>query len=80
MLTLEGVAGASYVVTRNVRNREPRLPETVLSLPECVLEDYGTEANYHAAVRPIFDALWNAAGYARAQSFNAEGLWEDPRE
>lgn len=76
LLTMEGVIGARYVVRRNLWDDfEPVLPENVLSLPECVLEDYGTEAEYHRTVRPIFDALWNAAGYARAQSFNEEGIW-----
>jgi hypothetical protein len=79
MFTFEGVLGARYVV--NVVRSElfgygPPLPESVLALPECVLEDYGTEIDHHRAVRPAFDALWNAIGYSKSQSFNEEGLWD----
>jgi len=76
MLTFEGVLGANYLVRRNLwDDPEPPLPEDVLVLPECVLEDFGEDADHHRAIRPAFDALWNAIGYARSQSFNEEGLW-----
>lgn len=76
MLTFEGVLDANYAVVRNVWNDyEPPLSEDVLFLPECILEDYGEVVDHHKAVRPAFDALWNAIGYSRSQFFNEEGLW-----
>jgi hypothetical protein len=52
-----------------------QLAEPNLSLPECVLEEYGEDIDHHRAVRPAFDALWNAMDYPRAKFFNANGLW-----
>jgi hypothetical protein len=77
MLTLEGTLGVTYVVQNHVwpDDYEPPFPEDVLVLPECVLEDYGEDVDHHRAVRPAFDALWNAIGYSRSQFFNDEGLW-----
>ena len=77
MLTLEGILGVTYVVQDHVwaDDYEPPFPEDVLVLPECVLEDYGEDVDHHRAVRPAFDALWNAIGYSRSQFFNDEGLW-----
>ena len=76
MITLEGVLGASYnVISREYDDRRQLLPEDVIVLPECLLEDYGEEIDHHRAIRQAFDALWNAMGYSRSQFFNAEGLW-----
>lgn len=78
MITLEGVYGARYAVKEgdiwNIDDPSP-LPEAILALPECVLEEYGTETDHHRAVRPAFDALWNAIGYARSEFFDENGLW-----
>ena len=76
MLTLEGIKGAEYAVMENVWGEyEPPLSDEVLFLPECILEDYGTVLEYHKAVRPAFDALWNAIGYSKSQFFDEKGSW-----
>ena len=76
MFTLEGVKGAVYAVIENLWDEyEPPLPDDVLFLPECVLEDYGTALEYHKAVRPAFDALWNAIGYSKSNFFDENGSW-----
>lgn len=76
MITLVGVLGVNYIVKNdNWEGFGRPLPEDVLRLPECVLEDYGDNVDHHRSVRPAFDALWNAVGYARSQFFNDEGLW-----
>lgn len=76
MFTLEGVNGANYVVSNNFWGEYGSpLPYDVLLLPECLLEDFGTLLEYHKAVRPAFDALWNAIGYPKSQFFNEDGLW-----
>jgi hypothetical protein len=74
MFTFEGVLGARYVVESDYYG--PPLPEPVLMLPECVLEEYGTEIDHHRAVRPAFDALWNAIGEPKSPFFNEDGLWD----
>ena len=74
MLTLESVNEAIYRVTENpVHNR--RLTKDLLRLPECLLDEYGSDMDHHRVVRAAFDALWNALGFVRAQFFNEDGLW-----
>ena len=80
MFTLEGVRGATYAAQRDVFGSYGRpLPQELMRLPECVLEDYGTTADHHRALRPAFDALWNAVGYPRDQFFDEEGVWHGGR-
>lgn len=80
MFTLVDVRDSHYLVKSGIRFEErPPLPERVLALPECILEDYGDEIDHHRAVRPAFDALWNAIGYAKSQFFNEDGLWDGGR-
>jgi len=74
MFTFEGIKGKNYVVGENTRGGHP-LPYSPLFLPECFLEDYGEDLDYHRAVRPAFDALWNAIGFSKSQFFNDEGRW-----
>jgi hypothetical protein len=28
-------------------------------------------------MRPVFDAIWNAAGFARSLNYNNDGKWVD---
>ena len=78
MFTLEGVRGATYDVTKQ-RIKRP-LPQELMPLPECVLEDYGTRAYHERTVQPAFNALWNAAGYACSQFFDEEGVWRGEKK
>ena len=79
MVTFQGVRGARYAVHKNTYGgRILPLPEDLMRLPECILEDYGTTADHHRAVKPAFDALWNAIGHAGSQYFGADGLWRGP--
>lgn len=76
MFSLEGVSDAYYhVMEDQLAEYQPPLLDEVLYLPECVLEDYGIELEYHKAVRPAFDALWNALGYSKSQFYNKNGFW-----
>lgn len=78
MFTLEDVQGVHYMVNSDpflLRKYDPPLPEPILTLPECIIEEYGSEIDHQRAVRPAFDALWNAIGCARSQSFDESGLW-----
>jgi len=76
MITFEGVRDARYIVDKDLRNDSPPpILDNPLFLPECLLQDYGSEIEYHKAVRPAFDALWNASGYAKSLFFNKDGMW-----
>lgn len=73
---LEGVLGAAYAVNADTfADPEPPIDKDILYLPECYIENYGATIDYHKAVKPAFDALWNASEFSSAQSFNNEGLW-----
>lgn len=76
LITLEGVVGVRYAVheTRYGR-RVPTIERDVLCLPECVVNEYGSDADYHRAVKPAFDALWNTTGRAKAETFSDDGIW-----
>jgi hypothetical protein len=51
------------------------LRNQVLQLPAVTIEGYDGKADYGRALKQIFDALWNAAGYGGSQSYDAAGTW-----
>ena len=80
MFTLEGVSGAKYaVLSQRFFDEDAPLTDDMLRLPECIVEEYGSDLDYHKAVRPAFDTLWNAIGFARSQFFDEEGRWVGDR-
>ena len=44
-----------------------------LLLAEIVIEQAGFDSA--AALRPIFDMLWNAFGYERCNGYDEQGKW-----
>ena len=79
MLTLQSVAGVIYAVGVEHYRGDQSLPRHILRLPECLLEDYGSDIDHHRSLKPAFDALRNAIGYARSPWFNEDGLWVGPQ-
>lgn len=74
MFSLEGLKGARYFVRNSFEL--PPFDRDVIQLPECVIERFGSDADYHRAVKPAFDALWNAAGFSGSKFFDKDtGLW-----
>jgi hypothetical protein len=76
MLTLLGVRG--YVMA--VRHKLDRFGEhaypidrDVLLLPEAVMESFEIEPG--KLMQPIFDAIWNAAGWPRSMNYDEAGMW-----
>jgi len=77
MISLQEIHGATLGVSREVFFGDPELfNKSELLLPEIIIEDYGTEQDYQRAMRPAFDALWNAAGYASSRYFSDDDLWK----
>jgi hypothetical protein len=75
---LEGMNRVRYRVRRSsFEDAEPLIERNSLYLPECIFNEFGSTEDCHRTIRPIFDALWNSAGYASAQSFTADGSWSD---
>jgi hypothetical protein len=77
MVALEGVSSTTIRVGPHLvpSQAEPVQYEPVAVLPDVLISDYGTAADYHHALRPMFDALWNMAGRRRAATFDANGKW-----
>jgi len=50
-----------------------------LMLPEVVIDDYPSSAELQRSIRPVLDAVWNAAGFARSDFYDANGDWNPPR-
>jgi hypothetical protein len=76
MISLEGVRGAFLSYGQSQWMDDPALiRQNVLLLPAIVIGEYGTAEAYQAAVRPAFDALWNAGGLSACTYFTADGLW-----
>jgi len=79
MITLQGVRGARLGVNPKPLDDLPVITRDVLELPEIVIEQYGTEADYQRTLRPAFDALWNTGGFARSKHFDKDGNWRLPK-
>lgn len=82
MVSLQGVGGAEILAP----NQDPsfqeiqKLPnEDVLPFPNIVINEFGNSDHYLKSMRPIFDTLWNAAGFAQCSFFGPDGEWQPPR-
>jgi hypothetical protein len=76
LFTLEGVKGIPYTVRESIFDEpDPTIERDMIHLPECLINEYGPDIDYHRSVKPAFDALWNTAGRASAKSFSADGMW-----
>lgn len=74
MLTLSGVKGYRMGVGGHVfDDPEILIDRDLLLVPEAILESYETDLG--AALRPAFDAVWNAAGWRGSLNYDAEGRW-----
>jgi Putative DNA-binding domain len=81
MVSYQGVAGSKLGLDgRYYRLDEidPFPPVDPLLLPEVTVGDYGSREDYVRALRQIFDALWNAAGFPRCTYYDADGNWQPP--
>jgi hypothetical protein len=90
VLSLRRAGGAlpAYVMVAGTRMgayvfNDPHLPfppraqplPMQFQLPTILIEDFSTIEEYRQALKPLFDAIWNAAGYERSKSYDAEGRW-----
>lgn len=73
--TLLGVGGAAIAVPQNMFGPSPnQIDRSELFLPDVVLEDFAQDIP--SALRPMFDAFWQSAGWDRSPLFNADGTWK----
>jgi hypothetical protein len=74
-LTLLGVKGYSMGVDKS-RYSIPKaytIDRDVLSLPEVIVDSYDMKAE--EILKPCFDSIWNACGFARSFNYNENGEW-----
>lgn len=78
-ISLIGVKG--YTLATNTlafklpqRRKHHLIDRDVVLLPETIIQDYDDEIEQ--LLKPSFDSLWNACGYASSPNYNENGEWE----
>ena len=74
-LTVIGVKGYAIATGSTWSNFRPThtIDRDTLLLPDVLLEDYTTPAD--VALKPVFDALWQAGGMNGCQHYDEKGRW-----
>lgn len=75
MLSLLGVQGYTMGVDRSQYRSDEVYPieRDVLNIPEVVVEDF--DCDPAKTMKPVFDAIWNAAGLPRSMNYDESGNW-----
>jgi hypothetical protein len=71
--------GALVLVGTNSAAAFPEIRQPRVYLPEVVFDDYGSQAQYRRRLRPVVDAVWNAAGAAGSPNYDDNGDWVSSR-
>ncbi|HSL46242.1 MAG TPA: hypothetical protein VK897_22600 [Anaerolineales bacterium] len=75
-LSLVGVRGYKLAVSQRLdawHNHIHVIDRDSLLLPETIIEDYAIDPA--AILRPIFDAVWNSAGWPKSYGYDESGEW-----
>lgn len=76
-VSIHGAKGAWLAV--NARRQgfvDGLIDRDMLLLPDVLVEDY--ECDLPTLLRPVFDAVWNSAGWERSMNYDENGKW-NPR-
>lgn len=76
MLSIVGVSGYVMDVEGRWLTRtlgSSAIDRDALLVPEVMVESF--DADPADIMKPIFDAVWNAAGWSRSMNYNEEGKW-----
>lgn len=76
-LTIVGAKGYRLGVGQNTRfnNNEPRyFDRDVLAIPDLEIDTF--EVNAASILKPLFDFVWNAAGYRGSLNYDDNGVWQ----
>jgi len=74
MVTMAGVKNIRlHLVDRYYSHRNRHFDRDVLQLPDVLIQSPDQDSDQ--IMRPIFDAIWNAAGWEMCQSYNELGKW-----
>ncbi len=72
-LSMIGVKGVWLYVGFDFPDDTNAIDRDTLLLPEVLVESFETDVT--KLMRPIFDAVWNAAGYERSYNYDSNGKW-----
>ena len=74
-LSFVGIKGCRFAGPRELMRPETfsMLREQFIMLPEIIVQD--RESQPQEFMRPAFDMVWNAFGFARSFNFDNEGNW-----
>jgi hypothetical protein len=76
-LSLLGVRGFGVYSDRSNRIYNPRcIDRDNLVIPAVLVENFA--ADLPTALKPLFDPVWNACGYAGSRNFDESGKWKTP--
>jgi hypothetical protein len=78
MISLQGVRGAHLGISQVWDEPRPFIRDT-LELPGITFDSFGDAHFYQKQSRPAFDALWNAAGFAKSLYFDHQDRWVGPK-
>ena len=76
MLSMLGVSGFVFHIGdhfRRYRYNQIPIDRDALLIPEILLESYDLDPT--AVLRPVFDTVWNAAGWVRSMNYDENGAW-----
>ena len=79
MVTAIGLKGYTMAPKSSFLNANPRhtIDRNLILLPDVLLENYSTPPD--VALKQIFDALWQSAGFEVCENYNAAGRWVQQR-
>ncbi len=72
-LTLTAVKGYRMDVNQVRRPELHTIDRDILQLPEILIDSYVVRPEY--LLKPCFDTVWNACGFARSRNYDAGGNW-----
>jgi hypothetical protein len=76
MLSLIGVKGYKLGISRKINQWNDHvnyIDRDTLLLPDVVTENFS--ASIPTVLRPIFDAMWNSAGWQKSLGYDEQGEW-----
>lgn len=74
MLSLIGVSGYVMATNRTAFWDEGHpIDRNILVIPEIMIEDFNCDP--FEVMKPVFDAVWNAAGWPQSMNYDQKGQW-----
>ena len=72
-MSMLGVRGAALATQQSARENLPPFDRDNLILPDVLISEPPTDLP--SAIKPIFDAVWNACGVPQSINFGPDGRW-----